>query len=118
MYSYRIMACIPNIELILKISWRVAQPQTRRRAVRCTRLAFSIHLHPTRYPRAAGTHTRTHQTGRSAAMANAEAGPSTPHEMRITNHGKITSWVTFALDHLQVCDRTRLRAFEYLNIVI
>ncbi|EIW57825.1 uncharacterized protein TRAVEDRAFT_126495 [Trametes versicolor FP-101664 SS1] len=34
-------------------------------------------------------------------MANAEAGPSTPHEMRITNHGKITSWVTFALDHLQ-----------------
>ncbi|RDX43990.1 hypothetical protein OH76DRAFT_1389803 [Lentinus brumalis] len=35
------------------------------------------------------------------ATDNAEAGPSSPHEMRITNHGKINSWVSFALDHLQ-----------------
>ncbi|KAI0667804.1 hypothetical protein C8Q78DRAFT_1049729 [Trametes maxima] len=34
-------------------------------------------------------------------MSNAEAGPSTAHEIRITNHGKIANWVTFALDHLQ-----------------
>ncbi|KAI0759561.1 hypothetical protein BD413DRAFT_596190 [Trametes elegans] len=32
---------------------------------------------------------------------NAEAGPSTVHEIRITNHGKIASWVSFALQHLQ-----------------
>ncbi|KAI0648847.1 hypothetical protein C8Q79DRAFT_904582 [Trametes meyenii] len=34
-------------------------------------------------------------------MSNAEASSSTAHEMRITNHGKIANWVTFALDYLQ-----------------
>ncbi|RPD54294.1 hypothetical protein L226DRAFT_555248 [Lentinus tigrinus ALCF2SS1-7] len=35
------------------------------------------------------------------AALNAEAGPSSPHEIRITNHGKINNWVSFALEHLQ-----------------
>ncbi|KAI0353808.1 hypothetical protein OH77DRAFT_1360056, partial [Trametes cingulata] len=34
-------------------------------------------------------------------MADKQAGPSTRHEVRITNHGKIANWVSFALDHLQ-----------------
>ncbi|KAI8969853.1 hypothetical protein BD414DRAFT_470611 [Trametes punicea] len=35
-------------------------------------------------------------------MSNAEAGrPSTPHEIRITHHGKIANWVTFALDYFK-----------------
>ncbi|KAI0636159.1 hypothetical protein C8Q77DRAFT_1051699 [Trametes polyzona] len=33
-------------------------------------------------------------------MSTGEAGPSGAHEIRITNHGKIASWVTFALEHL------------------
>ncbi|KAH9902515.1 hypothetical protein C8Q73DRAFT_670726 [Cubamyces lactineus] len=34
-------------------------------------------------------------------MENAEAGSSTAHEIRITNHGKMTNWVTFALEHFK-----------------
>ncbi|KAI0654683.1 hypothetical protein C8Q70DRAFT_1026408 [Cubamyces menziesii] len=34
-------------------------------------------------------------------MENAEAGPSTAHEIRITTHGKMTNWVTFALEHFK-----------------
>ncbi|KAH9848427.1 hypothetical protein C2E23DRAFT_843922 [Lenzites betulinus] len=34
-------------------------------------------------------------------MSTAGAGLAAPHEVRITNHGKIASWVAFALDHLQ-----------------
>ncbi|KAI0324676.1 hypothetical protein GY45DRAFT_1313462 [Cubamyces sp. BRFM 1775] len=34
-------------------------------------------------------------------MENAEAGPSTAHEIRITTHGKMTNWVTYALEHLK-----------------
>ncbi|KAI0833757.1 hypothetical protein BC628DRAFT_1345165 [Trametes gibbosa] len=34
-------------------------------------------------------------------MSGAGAGLSVAHEVRITSHGKIASWVSFALDHLQ-----------------
>lgn len=39
---------------------------------------------------------------RVAVTMSTEAGPSTAHEIRITNHGKIKNWVTVALEHLQV----------------
>ncbi|KAJ2967258.1 hypothetical protein NUW54_g13556 [Trametes sanguinea] len=39
----------------------------------------------------------------NAAMSDAEAGPSSAaHEIRITTHGKITNWVSFALEHFKV----------------
>lgn len=37
-------------------------------------------------------------------QTEAEGPISTAYEMRITNHGKIQAWVTFALDFLQVSD--------------
>ncbi|KAI0788076.1 hypothetical protein C8Q74DRAFT_1255600 [Fomes fomentarius] len=39
---------------------------------------------------------------------NMEAGPSAPHEIRITNHGKINHWVTVALEYLQKYEDGRL----------
>ncbi|KAI1786772.1 hypothetical protein LXA43DRAFT_927060 [Ganoderma leucocontextum] len=35
------------------------------------------------------------------STTNGEAGPSVAHEIRITSHGKIKNWVTFALAHFQ-----------------
>ena len=104
-----------TVQITMREDRRVlsAQPQTRQ-APRARLLLSLTRIVDVPNQRARPLSRTSHPGAIRSRMENAEAGSSTAHEIRITNHGKMTNWVTFALEHFKVRLTRRTRRMDDL----